>query len=173
MQFELTKAISILERTPAILHAYLDGLSTDWTHQNEGGDTWSAYDVVGHFIHGEITDWIPRTKIILANNSDKRFVEFDRFAQFENSKGKTLAELLEEFENLRNENIRQLKSLAISDHQLDLTGTHPEFGAVSLRQLLSAWVVHDLGHIAQISRVMAKQYKQATGPWPKYLAILN
>lgn len=173
MQFELNKAISILERTPAILTAYLGELSPDWTHQNEGGETWSAYDIVGHLIHGEITDWIPRTKVILSNNTDKRFVEFDRFAQFKNSKGKSLQQLLSEFTELRKENIRQLKSFDISNKQLELEGIHPEFGKVNLQQLLSTWTVHDLGHIAQISRVMAKQYKKAAGPWLKYLTILN
>lgn len=173
MQFELNKAISILERTPAILTAYLGELSPDWTHQNEGSETWSAYDIIGHLIHGETTDWIPRTKVILSNNTDKRFVEFDRFAQFKNSKGKSLQQLLSEFTELRKENIRQLKSFDISSKQLELEGIHPEFGKVSLQQLLSTWTVHDLGHIAQISRIMAKQYKKATGPWLKYLTILN
>ena len=140
---------------------------------NEGENTWSPYDVVGHLIHGENTDWLPRTKIILQQGADTAFVPYDRFAQFENSKGKSLQELLSEFKILRKANIDELKYLNIGSEELKLTGIHPEFGGVTLKQLLSAWVVHDLGHIVQISRVMAKQYKEETGPWTKYLKVLN
>ncbi len=148
-------------------------MSDDWTSQNEGEATWSAYDVVGHLIHGEKTDWLPRTKIILRQGGSTRFVPFDRFAQFENSKGKSLDQLLSEFKTLRKSNIADLKSLNIEDKDLELTGIHPEFGKVTLRQLLATWVTHDLGHIVQVSRVMAKLYKTEAGPWVKYLKVLN
>ena len=165
MNFELNKTIEVLERAPKAINALLNGLSDDWIYANEGSDTWSPFDVVGHLIHGEKTDWLVRCKIILRNDTDSKFVEFDRFAQFENSKGKSIQELLSEFQQLRTHNIDALISLNISNEQLDWEGIHPEFGAVSLRQLLSTWTVHDLGHIAQISRVMAKQYKREVGPW--------
>ena len=173
MEFELDKSLEILERTPSVLNIMLNDLSTEWTTHNEGDNTWSVYDVIGHLIHGEKTDWIPRAQIILSNQTDKTFEPFDRFAQFENSKGKTLGILLREFETLRIENIQQLKSLNITEEALYKTGIHPEFGSVTLRQLLGTWVAHDLGHIAQISRVMAKQYKDEAGPWTQYLRILQ
>ena len=172
MEFELNNAIAILERTPSVLITYLKDLPEGWTHMNEGGDTWSPYDVIGHLIHGENTDWIPRARIIL-NDGPKAFTPFDRFAQFENSKEKTLIQLLEEFELLRKENLEVLKSMDLSEEKMQLTGIHPEFGEITLKQLLSAWVVHDLGHIMQISRVMAKQYKTESGPWTKYMRVLN
>ncbi len=173
MEFDLEKSIEILEGTPDVLINLLQGLSSGWTLANEGENTWNPYDVVGHLIHGENTDWLPRTKIILQQGADTAFVPYDRFAQFENSKGKSLQELLSEFKALRKANLEELKSLNIGSEELKLTGIHPEFGSVSLRQLISAWVVHDLGHIVQISRVMAKQYKEAAGPWAKYLTVLN
>lgn len=165
--------MEVLERTPAVLKSLLENLSQEWTESNEGEDTWSAYDIVGHLIHGESTDWIERTKIILSDSSDKKFKPFDRFAQFEESKGKSLSDLLIEFENLRMQNIAILKSLNLSDKDLIKKGIHPVFGEVTLSQLLSTWVVHDLNHIAQIARVMAKQYKTEVGPWIEYLRILN
>lgn len=173
MEFELNKAISILERTPTALKTLLEGLSSDWTVSNEGENTWSPYDIIGHFIHGELTDWIPRAKIILSNSSDKKFELFDRFAQEQNSVGKTMDDLLNEFEELRTNNLRILKDMNLSESDLSKEGIHPEFGTVTLRQLLSTWTVHDLGHIAQLSRVMAKQYKQEVGPWSQYLRILD
>jgi len=173
MKFKLNEAISILEKTPLLLKYFLKDLPSEWTHKNEGDNTWSSFDIVGHLIHGEKTDWMVRTEIILGDNPNKEFEPYDRFAQFENSKGKTLEELLAEFESLRNDNLNKLQSWHISLEDLSLKGVHPEFGAVTLSQLLSAWVVHDLGHIAQVSRVMAKQYKNEVGPWPKYLTILN
>ena len=173
MHFTIDKALEILERTPATLAAMLQGLSPEWTSCNEGADSWSVFDVVGHLIHGEKTDWMPRTMQILSKNQDKQFRPFDRFAQFENSKGKHLEELLHEFKELRLANTRQLRELNISDAQLTLTGIHPAFGKISLSQLLSTWVVHDLNHIAQIARVMAKQYTTAVGPWTAYLKILR
>ncbi|WP_425235663.1 DinB family protein [Ulvibacterium sp.] len=173
MKFELNTAIPILERTPTVLRVLLQGLSEEWIQGNEGKDTWSPFDVVGHLIHGEKTDWMVRTALILENGPNPAFEPFDRFAQFENSKGKTLESLLEEFEGLRKDNLTDLRSKKLSSDDYERIGIHPEFGEVTLAQLLSAWVVHDLGHIAQISRAMAKQYKNEVGPWPKYLTILN
>ena len=173
MKFELNKAIPILERTPKVLKNLLENLSEEWTYANEGENTWSPYDVIGHLIHGEKTDWMVRAEIILGNKGVKEFEPFDRFAQFENSKGKTLKALLEEFETLRKENLKILRSKNISEKDLRLEGIHPELGVVTLSQLLSAWMVHDLGHIAQISRVLAKQYKNEVGLWTKYMTILN
>lgn len=173
MEYQLDKALEILERTPQILKVYLKDLSKDWTSPNEGEDTWSTYDVLGHLIHGEQTDWIARLKIILSNESDKTFIPFDRFAQFENSKGKTLQQLLNEFTELRAENLKYLKSCELINLDLDKKAIHPDLGEVKLKELLATWVVHDLGHISQITRVMAKQYHDEVGPWKAYLTILN
>ncbi len=173
MKFKLEEAVNMLERTPGILRHFLENLPLAWTQSNEGGESWSSFDVVGHLIHGEKTDWMVRAEVILGSAKDKNFEPFDRFAQFENSKGKTLGQLLQEFGALRLANIENLRSKNLQERDLEKTGVHPEFGNVSLQQLLAAWVVHDLGHIAQISRVMAKQYKEEVGPWPKYLTILN
>lgn len=173
MKFELNNAIQILERTPEVLNSYLRELDEKWINQNEGEDTWSPYDILGHFIHGEKTDWIPRTKIILEFDESKPFEPFDRFAQFSESKAKSLEELLDEFEALRKQNLIILQEMELSDEDLEKRGIHPEFGSVTLRQLLAAWVVHDLGHIRQISRAMAKQYKDEIGPWAKYLPIVD
>lgn len=173
MNFTLEKSLEILERTPDVLITMLEDISTDWTLVNEGGDSWSAYDILGHLIHGEKTDWIPRAEIILSNNTDKTFTPFDRLAQVEDSKGKSLSQLLTEFKTLREINIEYLRSKKITDKNLEEKGIHPAFGEVTLSQLLSTWVVHDLNHIAQISRVMAKQYKAAVGPWIEYLRILQ
>jgi hypothetical protein len=173
MDFSLSKSIEVLERTPAVLNAMLLGIDECWTSANEGGESWSVYDIIGHFIHGEKTDWLTRANIILSASPDKRFEPFDRFAQFSESKGRPIAALLEEFAQLRKENIAYLRSDAMRHANLSATGIHPAFGAVSLSQLLAAWVVHDLNHIAQISRVMAKQYALAVGPWTAYLKILQ
>jgi hypothetical protein len=173
MKFDLEKSISILERTPVVLNSYLKGLSEDWTNHNEGENTWSPFDILGHLIVGEKTDWITRTQIIVSDNPDKNFKPFNMAAQFEYGKGKSLEHLLSEFEVLRNENLKKLRAMKLTDKQMSLTGFHPEFGEVSLKELVSTWVAHDLGHIAQISRVMAKQYKSEVGPWIKYLGILN
>lgn len=173
MNFNLERSIEILERTPLVLKSMLTGISGEWTSANEGDETWSAFDVVGHLIHGELTDWIPRAELILSRTGSKRFAPFDRFAQFEVSKGKSLAELLKTFEELRQRNIRHLRDKNISEHDLERKGIHPEFGDVTLSQLLATWVVHDLNHIAQISRVMAKQYKEAVGPWTVFLRVLQ
>jgi hypothetical protein len=173
MQFDLPKSIEILSRTPSVLEALLNGISKEWILNNEGPETWSPFDVVGHLIHGEKTDWIPRMELILSHKSNKTFEPFDRFAQFEQSKGKSLAQLLHEFKDRRLKNIAILQSKNITSADLLKTGNHPAFGAVTLEQLLSTWVAHDLGHVAQISRVMAKQYKEAVGPWRQFLPVLD
>jgi hypothetical protein len=173
MQFDLNQTISVLERTPLVFRNLLNNLSQQWTHGNEGPDTWSPYDIIGHLVHGEKTDWMPRLEIILSDDPNKTFEPYDRFAQFEMSKGKSLGDLLDKFEVLRKKNLRTLKSKFLSSEELTRKGIHPELGPVTLSQMLSAWVVHDLGHIAQVSRVMAKQYTNEVGPWPKYLTILN
>jgi hypothetical protein len=172
MNFSLLSSISVLERTPFVLEQLLKDLPNEWIQNNEGEKTWSPYEVVGHLIHGEKTDWIPRMEIMLSDKQDKRFVPFDRFAML-NTVPKTLAELLEEFKSLRKKGLEILVSKNLSENDLLKTGIHPEFGNVTLKQLLSTWVAHDLGHINQISRVMAKQYKQEAGPWVKYLRVLN
>ena len=173
MNFSLDKSIEILEHTPMVLNLMLDGISADWITNNEGAETWSAYDIIGHLIHGEKTDWMPRAELILSGNTNKNFIPFNRFAQFEESKGKSLKELLNEFKLLREQNITKLRSIKITKKDLQKKGVHPAFGEVTLSQLLAAWVVHDLNHIAQISRVMAKQYKEAVGPWIEYLKVLR
>lgn len=173
MRFNLPKTIEILERTPIVLEHLLDGISDEWLMNNEGGDSWSPFDIVGHLIHGEKTDWIPRAKIILSDREDKTFIPFDRFAQMDASKSKDIQALLEEFKTLRIQNLEELKSLPLNDTTLKAKGIHPDLGESRLSELLSTWTVHDLGHIAQISRVMAKQYKSEVGPWKKYLGILK
>lgn len=173
MDFDLESSIQILERTPAIFHTMLTALPDAWTRSNEGGESWSAYDIVGHLAHGEHDDWIQRAEIILAQGEHRRFTPYDRFAQFETSKGKTLDDLLREFAEARAKNLQTLRSWHLTNAQLQLTGEHPEFGAVTLQQLLSTWVAHDLGHIAQTARVMAKQYGDAVGPWKAYLPVLT
>lgn len=172
MEFSLAKAIEILERTPQVVIELTKDLSPVWTQPNEGDNTWSVYDVIGHLIHGEKTDWIIRTDIIL-HHADKNFIPFDRFAQFENSKNKTLSQLLDEFKTARERNLEKLKSFDITEDDLSKTGMHPTFGTITLQQMLAAWVVHDLDHISQICRVMAKQLKNETGPWVEFLKILR
>lgn len=172
IEFSIDKTLEVLEQTPETLSLFLKNLSKEWVFANEGENTWSSYDIIGHLIHGEKTDWIPRLNKIL-NDQDKNFEPFDRFAQFENSKGKTLRVLLTEFKILRVNNLNYLKSLNLSDSDLERIGVHPEFGEVTVKQLLATWATHDLGHIAQISRVLAKQYKDQVGPWTHYISILN
>jgi DinB superfamily len=163
----------VLEPTPAALRALLGGLSDAWTAPDEGPETFSAFDNVGHLIHGERTDWIPRARIILAQSADRRFEPYDRFAQARESQGKNILELLDEFTRLRADNLATLRGWQLTDRQLALEGTHPALGNVTLRQLLATWVAHDLGHIAQTTRVMAKRYRDAVGPWRAYLPILD
>jgi hypothetical protein len=173
VQFQLALGLEVLERTPATFRALLGGLPEPWTAPNEGPDTFSAFDNVGHLIHGERTDWIPRARIILAQGAARRFEPFDRFAQYRDSKGKSLAGLLDEFASLRRDNLEVLRSWQLSDRELALEGEHPELGTVTLRQLLATWVAHDLGHVAQTARVLAKQYRDAVGPWRAYLPVLD
>ena len=173
MQFELDRSIAVLERTPSTLRAMLSGLPREWTDATEGPETWSPYDIVGHLVHGERADWIPRARIILAQGADRRFTPFDRLAQFRESQGKSLENLLHEFATLRADSLATLAGFALDDDKLALHGEHPAFGAVALRQLLSTWVAHDLGHVAQIARVMAKQYRDAVGPWREYLPVMD
>jgi len=173
MNFNLEKSYQVLDRTPTVLKTLLSDLDKDWVMNNEGPETFSPYDVLGHLIHGEKTDWATRAKIILEFGLSKPFTPWDRFAQYEESKGKSLAQLLDEFEKVRKDNMRWLKSLNLTKTDLDKKGTHPNLGEVTLRNLLSTWVAHDLTHIAQITRVMAKQYKGEMGPWPEFFRILN
>lgn len=173
MDFELTRALEILERTPSTFRALLGGLPEAWTSPNEGPDTFSARDNLGHLIHGERTDWIPRARIILAQGASRRFESFDRFAHVHESAGKSIGELLDEFARLRADNLKALRDWRLTDRELALEGEHPELGRVTLRQLLATWVAHDLGHVAQTARVLAKQYRQAVGPWVQYLPVLT
>jgi hypothetical protein len=173
MDFSLATALPVLQRTPATLRALLDGLPSDWTTGTEGPETWSPYDIVGHLNHGERTDWIPRARIILAQGASRRFELYDRLAQFRESQGRSLGVLLDEFATLRAQNIVTLEGWELTEAQLDLEGEHPAFGAVTLRQLLATWVAHDLTHIVQTARVMAKQYREAVGPWTAYLSVMN
>lgn len=173
MEFELNNALEVLERTPVAFRALLDGLPEVWTTPNEGPETFSARDNLGHLIHLERTDWIPRARVILAQGPDRRFTPVDRFAHKRESAGKPVAEMLDEFAELRAENLATLRGWQLTDRELGLTGEHPALGAVSLRQLLATWVAHDLGHLAQTARVLAKQYREEVGPWRAYLPILD
>ena len=173
VNFDLTEGIAVLERTPQAFHALLAGLPESWIAANEGPDTFSPFDNVGHLIHGERTDWIPRARLILAEGADRRFAPYDRFAQVRESEGKSLIDLLNEFSRMRADNVATLRSWNLSDRELALEGEHPDLGRVTLRQLLATWVAHDLGHVAQTARVMAKRYRDAVGPWRAYLPILD
>jgi hypothetical protein len=173
MEFEMDQAIAVLERTPSTLRALLSGLSAEWVAGNDRTDSWSPFDVVGHLIHGELTDWIPRARIILDHGPARPFDPFDRFAQEQASQGKGLSDLLEDFDALRRANLTALRGLGLRNADLDCEGTHPELGRVTLRQLLSTWTVHDLNHIAQVAEAMAGQYRDEVGPWRAYLPILD
>ena len=173
MDFTITQGITVLERTPGTLHAMLRDLGTAWIDATEGPETWSPYVIVGHLIHLERTGWIPRARVILSHGTSRRFPPMDRVAQFHESQGKSLSDLLDEFGRLRAESLATLAAWRLTDTELALDGEHPEFGTVTLRQLLATWVVHDLGHIAQAARVMAKQYRDAIGPWRAYLPIVD
>jgi hypothetical protein len=173
LEFTLDRTIAVLERTPKALRSLLAGLPDPWALGNEGPDTFSPFDVLGHLIHGELTDWIPRAKIILEHGPSRPFTPFDRFGFREATKGKSLADLLDTFESLRAENLAALKALRLDADQLDRVGTHPELESVTLRELLATWTVHDLAHLGQIARVMAKQYGTEVGPWKEYLPILT
>lgn len=169
----MDEAVAILERTPAALDALLRGLPDGWIAAHEGGVTWSPFDVIGHLIHGERTDWMQRIRIVLQHGEGRAFDKFDRLAQFADAKGRPLGSLLDELASLRKENLRALAALRLSDADLDRRGRHPELGVVTLRQLLATWVAHDLDHVVQISRVMARQYAEEVGPWRAYLRIIS
>lgn len=173
MDFDLATAIPVLERTPAALRALLHGLPDEWTAATDGPDTWSPYQVVGHLVHGERTDWIPRARIILAQGADRRFPPFDRTAMLRAGTDVPLAERLDEFARLRQESLATLRGWNLTEAELALEGEHPAFGAVTLRQLLATWVAHDLGHLVQVSRTMARQYAGAVGPWQEYLSVVR
>jgi DinB superfamily len=173
MTFDLDRSLEVLGRSPATLRALLDGLGESWVRGTEGPDTFSPFDVVGHLIDGEETDWIPRARIILARGPDLRFEPYDRFRHRARNAGRSLPSLLDEFTRLRAANVTLLRSWKLTERELDLPGEHPTLGRVSLRQLLAAWVVHDLGHVAQVARVMAKQYRDEVGPWVPFLPVLT
>ena len=173
MKYNIQQALEILERTPDVLNVLLNGLSDGWIMNNEGPETFSPYDVIGHLIYGEKTDWPVRIKRILEYGNTKPFDTFDRFAMYEESKGKTMQQLLTEFEDLRKINITWFRSLQLTETDLNRKGMHQILGEVTLANLLSTWVVHDLTHIAQITRVMAKQYKEEIGPWTEFFRIIN
>ena len=172
MQFEIEKALPVLERTPQVIETLLYGLADEWLHNNEGEDTWTPFDIVAHLIAGEKTDWIPRT-LIIVGEENREFAPFDMKGHIKEGKGKTMSQLLDAFKVLRKENLAQLKALDITDEVLDRTGVHPMLGTVTLRHLLASWVVHDLTHIHQLSRVMAKQYDEAVGPWKQFMGVLG
>ncbi|HEY6946847.1 MAG TPA: DinB family protein [Candidatus Acidoferrum sp.] len=173
MQHNLQDTLSLLSRTPAALDALLRGLPETWTLRNEGEKTWSAFDVVGHLIHGERTDWMPRVRMILQFGEGKAFEPFDRWAQERESHGKSVSQLLDEFARLRSENLSELRALNLKPVDLARRGRHPALGVVTLSQLLAAWAAHDLTHLHQVSRIMAHQYRGAVGPWSAYLGVLQ
>ena len=173
MDFDLNLAIDVLRRSPAALRALLDGLGEPWVRGNEGPETFSPFDVVGHLIDGEETDWIPRARIILAKGPSLRFEPYDRFRHRARNLGRSSESLLAEFARVRTANLQQLESWKLTAAELDLPGEHPSLGRVTLRQLLAAWVVHDLGHVAQVARVMAKQYRDEVGSWTPFLPVLT
>jgi hypothetical protein len=173
VDFDLVTGIAVLHRTPHVLRALLAGLPPAWTDATEGPGTWSPSVIVGHLVHGERTNWIPRARIILARHAERRFPPFDRVAGSPEGGAVPLAELLDEFTRLRAEGLATLGEWRLTDAELLLDGDHPAFGPVTLRQLLATWVAHDLSHLAQVTRVMAKQYREAVGPWRAYLPIMD
>jgi hypothetical protein len=171
--FKLADAVAILTRTPATLNALLRGLPDLWVRSNEGADSWNAYDILGHLVHGERADWIPRARIILEYGEARTFDRFDRLAQFHGDQGKALDQLLDEFARLRNENLAALRDLKLQPADLNRRGTHPALGTVTLSELLATWAAHDLTHLHQLSRVMAYQYRDSVGPWAAFLGVLQ
>jgi hypothetical protein len=169
----LEETISLLSRTPQVLDALLRGLPEVWTLRNEGAESWTAFDVIGHLIHGERTDWMPRTRIVLESGESRPFEPFDRLAQKRESEGKSLEQLLDEFARLRAENLDALRALNLAPQDLERRGRHPALGSVTLSELLATWAAHDLSHLHQISRVMAHQYRDAVGPWTAYLGVMQ
>jgi len=172
-EHNLDQTIALLSRTPVALNTLLRDLPEEWTHRNEGEKTFSAYDIVGHLIHGELTDWLPRTRRILEHGESKPFDRYDRFAQERESKGKSLGDLLDEFARLRAKNLDELRAMKLQPKDLAKRGMHPVLGVVTLSQLLATWPAHDLTHLHQLSRVMAYQYKEAVGPWTKFLGVMH
>ncbi len=173
MSVELQDSIALLSRTPASLNALLRDLPDVWTRTNEGENTWSAFDIVGHLIHGELTDWMPRARMILEFGETKAFEPFDRLAQGRDSRGKSLSQLLDEFTRLRCENLATLRAINLRPEDLNKRGRHPELGVVTFSQLLATWAVHDLTHLHQLSRIMAHQSRNDVGPWAAYLGVLH
>jgi hypothetical protein len=173
MGFDLEQTIALLSRTPSCLDALLQDLPESWTLANEGSKTWSPFDIVGHLIHGERTDWMARTRMILAQGENRTFDPFDRLAQERESQGKSIRELLDEFARLRSENLDSLRALNLQPADFSRRGRHPALGVVTLSELLATWAVHDLTHLHQLSRVMAYQYREVVGPWSAYLGVLH
>lgn len=173
MDFRFEEALPVLERTPSVLRPLLLDLPEPWVVANEGPGTWTPFDVIGHLIHGERTDWLPRVEHILQHGDTVPFPVFDREAMFSESKGRSLTELLDTFAQLRRESLGRLAALGLTDTDLARVGRHPEFGAVTMGQHLATWVAHDLGHVSQVVRVMARRYTTAVGPWRAYLSILR
>ena len=173
MPHDLQQTVALLARTPAALNALLRDLPEAWTLRNEGANTWSAFDIVGHLIHGERTDWMPRARMILQAGETRTFDPFDRTAQERESQGKSLGELLDEFARLRSANLEELRAMHLRPEDLERRGRHPALGAVTLSQLLATWAAHDLTHLHQMSRVMAYQYRDAVGPWRAFLGVLH
>ena len=173
MEQPLRQTIALLARTPATLDAFLRELPDSLTRQNEGGDTWSAYDIVGHLVYAERTDWMPRVKMILEFGETRAFEKFDRLGQVRESQGKSLGQLLDEFARVRTENLSDLRALNLQKEDLNRRGLHPSLGVVTLSQLLATWAAHDLTHLHQLSRIMAHQYREAVGPWSAYLGVLQ
>jgi DinB superfamily len=172
-EHNLQQTMSLLTRTPAALNALLRDLPEAWTLRNEGENTWSAFDVLGHLIHGERTDWMSRARTVLQFGERQTFEPFDRWGHIRESQGKSLEQLLDEFARLRSENLRELRALNLRQEDLELRGRHPALGVVTLSELLATWAIHDLTHLHQISRVMAYQYRDAVGPWSGYLGVLQ
>jgi hypothetical protein len=173
MHFNLDDTIALLARTPATLNTLLRDLPETWTHRNEGGDTFSAFDIVGHLIHGEHVDWIPRLRIILEQGGSRPFDRIDRFAQKRESQGKSLPQLLDEFARVRQQSLDTLRSFKLTPADLAKRGTHPVLGTVTLANLLATWPAHDMTHLHQLSRIMAHQYREAVGPWTKFLGVMQ
>lgn len=171
--FVMDEAVAILRRGPSALDALLRGLPDGWIAAHEGGDTWSPFDVVGHLVHGERHNWMPRVRTLLEHGETRAFDTFDRFAQFKASEGRTLASLLDEFAQVRQQSLAELGALGLTSADLTRRGLHPALGVVTLGQLLATWVAHDLDHIVQISRVLARQYSEEVGPWREYLRIIR
>jgi hypothetical protein len=173
MKFQIEQAVDILSQTPATVKSLLGNLSDDWIKNTVNSENWTPFDIVGHLIHGEETDWIPRAEIILDQGENPTFEPFDRFAQFEKSNGKTLNDLIGIFTGLRAKNLETLRQMNLTEEKLRLKGIHPELGEVTLEQLLATWVVHDLNHIKQVVTVLAYKYTDNVGAWKQYLSILQ